>query len=182
MKVLFQILVASIISMAFITGAQAQSDNNDNQINTTAKSQEQIGLKDQNQNQGEMQNREHNRVIHGPNFVDKNNDGFNDNAPDHDGDGIPNGRDADYTGSGKGEQQKSFIDENGDGIADRATKGAGAGYRNGRQSKNGYGPADGSGNRGVRPQNGSGYGPGAKSGNCDGTGPKGNKINRNNSK
>ncbi|UCG63337.1 MAG: hypothetical protein JSV52_02910 [Candidatus Zixiibacteriota bacterium] len=32
----------------------------------------------------------------GNNFVDLNGDGFNDNAPDHDGDGIPNGLDADY--------------------------------------------------------------------------------------
>ena len=32
----------------------------------------------------------------GKNFVDLNGDGFNDNAPDHDGDGIPNGLDEDY--------------------------------------------------------------------------------------
>ena len=51
----------------------------------------------------------------GPNFVDLNGDGFNDNAPDHDGDGIPNGLDPDYIkmaqdGSGymhqKGEMNK----------------------------------------------------------------------------
>jgi hypothetical protein len=30
-------------------------------------------------------------------FVDMNGDGFNDNAPDHDGDGIPNGQDPDWT-------------------------------------------------------------------------------------
>lgn len=29
-------------------------------------------------------------------FIDLNGDGFNDNAPDHDGDGIPNGLDPDY--------------------------------------------------------------------------------------
>lgn len=29
-------------------------------------------------------------------FVDKNGDGFNDNAPDHDGDGIPDALDKDY--------------------------------------------------------------------------------------
>jgi hypothetical protein len=33
----------------------------------------------------------------GTNFVDLDGDGFNDNAPDHDGDGIPNGLDPDYT-------------------------------------------------------------------------------------
>ena len=32
----------------------------------------------------------------GSNFVDLNGDGFNDNAPDHDMDGIPNGLDDDY--------------------------------------------------------------------------------------
>jgi len=32
----------------------------------------------------------------GSNFVDLDGDGFNDNAPDHDNDGIPNGLDEDY--------------------------------------------------------------------------------------
>ncbi len=31
-------------------------------------------------------------------FIDKNGDGYNDNAPDHDNDGIPNGLDKDYKG------------------------------------------------------------------------------------
>lgn len=30
-------------------------------------------------------------------FIDEDGDGFNDNAPDHDGDGIPNGIDPDYS-------------------------------------------------------------------------------------
>ncbi len=33
---------------------------------------------------------------HGNNFVDANGDGYNDNAPDHDGDGIPNGQEKDW--------------------------------------------------------------------------------------
>ncbi len=45
-------------------------------------------------------------VEHGSNFVDANGDGYNDNAPDADGDGIPNGQDPDYIkpadGSGAG--------------------------------------------------------------------------------
>ncbi|MBN2384497.1 hypothetical protein JXQ70_16605 [bacterium] len=44
-------------------------------------------------------------VVHGPGFVDNNGDGYNDNAPDHDGDGIPNGQDSDWSrkqGQGKG--------------------------------------------------------------------------------
>ena len=44
----------------------------------------------------ELQTKEHSNK-----FVDANGDGFNDNAPDIDGDGIPNGRDEDYTGAKK---------------------------------------------------------------------------------
>ena len=40
-----------------------------------------------------------NRLQHGRQFVDKDGDGYNDNAPDHDGDGIPNGQDPDYDGA-----------------------------------------------------------------------------------
>ena len=60
-------------------------------------------------------------------FVDKDGDGYNDNAPDHDGDGIPNGLDPDWQkivkykgrgpGQGKGHKRK-FIDLDGDGIND----------------------------------------------------------------
>jgi hypothetical protein len=53
----------------------------------------------------------------GKNFVDLNGDGFNDNAPDHDGDGIPNGLDDDYIKAAKdGSGQK-----NGQAIADKQT-------------------------------------------------------------
>ncbi len=38
-------------------------------------------------------------IIHNSRFfIDKNGDGYNDNAPDHDNDGIPNGLDPDYKG------------------------------------------------------------------------------------
>ncbi|MEJ2053640.1 MAG: hypothetical protein P8X42_06945 [Calditrichaceae bacterium] len=56
-----------------------------------------------------------------PNFVDKNNDGYNDNAPDHDGDGIPNGLDPDWQKLQKQKrkgQRHKFIDLDGDGIDD----------------------------------------------------------------
>jgi hypothetical protein len=33
---------------------------------------------------------------HGRHFIDLDGDGYNDNAPDHDGDGIPNGLDPDW--------------------------------------------------------------------------------------
>ena len=54
-------------------------------------------------------------------FVDENNDGYNDNAPDHDGDGIPNGLDPDYLALKKKSKQKGkvkFVDLDGDGIND----------------------------------------------------------------
>jgi len=91
---------------------------------------------------------------HGKGFVDNNGDGYNDNAPDHDGDGIPNGVDPDYTGPKL--QRNKFVDLNGDGINDNA----GRGKRGGKGSKSGYGPGNGTGNKGVGPKNGTGYGPG----------------------
>lgn len=56
------------------------------------------------------------KLKHGLGFVDADGDGYNDNAPDHDGDGIPNGLDEDYMGAGK----RGFVDEDGDGINDNA--------------------------------------------------------------
>jgi hypothetical protein len=51
----------------------------------------------------------------GRNFVDANGDGYNDNAPDHDGDGIPNGLDPDYLKLKKRKNAAcGFIDSNGD--------------------------------------------------------------------
>lgn len=73
---------------------------------------------------------------HGAQFVDKNGDGYNDNAPDHDGDGIPNGLDPDYKGVKL--QRNKFVDLNGDGINDNAGKGK----MNGR-GKIGYGARNG---------------------------------------
>lgn len=53
-------------------------------------------------------------------FVDKDNDGYNDNAPDHDGDGIPNGLDPDWKKLQKEKKKakKKFVDLDGDGIND----------------------------------------------------------------
>ena len=53
-------------------------------------------------------------------FIDEDGDGYNDNAPDHDGDGIPNGLDPDYK---QGDRRKGFVDLNGDGINDNAAFG-----------------------------------------------------------
>jgi len=139
------------------------------EVKAEVKNQNQVGKQDAAQSDMKK------RIIHGPNFIDKNNDGYNDNAPDHDGDGIPNGQDPDYSGAGKGKRQQQFVDNDGDGIADNLVKRGGKGYGTRQNRKGGYGPGDGTGNQGVRPQDGTGYGHGAKSGNCDGTGPKGNR-------
>ncbi|MBN2366230.1 MAG: hypothetical protein EH225_09630 [Calditrichaeota bacterium] len=168
MKKLVQFAFIALIS----AGITAPLMGQDPAQKQEKKDQEQVQLKDQNQNKGITQNKEQNRIIHGPNFVDKDGDGFNDNAPDHDNDGIPNGQDQDYQGAGKS-RRPAYVDKDGDGIADNLVQRRGRGY--GRKSS--YGPANGTGNQGVRPQNGTGYGPGASSGNCDGTGPKG-KTNR----
>lgn len=60
------------------------------------------------------------QVQHGPGFVDQNGDGYNDNAPDQDGDGIPNGQDSDYApvGTQQGQGHMAFIDADGDGVND----------------------------------------------------------------
>ena len=89
-------------------------------------------------------------IQHGPRFVDENGDGFNDLAPDHDGDGIPNGQDADWTrpqdgsgaqsglrGRGMGRRSglgggQGFVDADGDGICDN--------YGQGLRTGQGYGP------------------------------------------
>lgn len=58
------------------------------------------------------------------NFVDKNGDGYNDNAPDDDGDGIPNSLDPDYHQKNKlkAGQKLPYIDLDGDGINDNLQK------------------------------------------------------------
>ncbi len=58
----------------------------------------------------------HKQMPHKMPFVDADGDGYNDNAPDDDGDGIPNGLDPDYV---KEKHKKGFRDMNGDGIDDR---------------------------------------------------------------
>jgi hypothetical protein len=134
-------------------------------------------------------------ATHGYKFIDANGDGYNDNAPDIDGDGIPNGRDEDYTGAKNRKNGKGFIDLNGDGINDNALDADGDGIPNGQdpdfvrpqdgsgQKKmngkhsnfggNKYGPGNGNGNNGVGPKDGTGYGSGNGTGTCDGTGSKG---------
>jgi len=105
---------------------------------------------------------------HGPYFIDEDGDGYNDNAPDHDGDGIPNGQDPDYEGAGK-KNGSRFVDEDGDGINDNAGLGRGSGGQRGGRAQ-GARPQDGTGNRrGL----GGGNQTGGQTGDCTGDGPKG---------
>ena len=98
-------------------------------------------------------------------FIDDNEDGYNDNAADHDGDGIPNGMDTDYTGAKnrKGNSSKGFVDGNGDGINDNAADHDGDGIPNGRDGDF------------VRTQDGSGNMRSSANGGGTGSNSKGNK-------
>ncbi len=120
----------------------------------------------------------------GAGFVDQNGDGYNDNAPDQDGDGIPNGQDPDYQPLNPDRGKRfGFVDEDGDGINDRIQDADGDGIPN-CQDSDWVRPQDGTGNKfGQKAGNGKGQkgpnfkGVGSNAGNgtgvCDGTGPKG---------
>ena len=131
--------------------------------------------------------------VHGAGFVDENGDGYNDNAPDHDGDGISNGQDPDYVPLNPDKGKRfGFIDEDGDGINDRMQDADGDGIPN-CQDPDWVKPKDGTGNKfgqkagqmgrkGFRGKEngqklGFGNGTGNGSGVCDGTGPK-SKVNK----
>lgn len=117
-------------------------------------------------------------------FVDLDGDGFNDNAVDADGDGIPNGQDADYTGAKMrhGQGTGGFVDLDGDGINDNAPDADGDGIPNGQDADyvkpldcTGLGSGFGSTSSATKSlSNVSTLGSG--SGVCDGSGPKG-KMN-----
>lgn len=98
-------------------------------------------------------------------FVDADGDGFNDLAPDHDGDGIPNGIDPDWVKP-----------EGGEGDTNRYAYQYGEMLRlffGGEdvvppESSFGFGPPDGSGD-GIGLSDGSGFGPNDDSGDMNGT-------------
>lgn len=127
----------------------------------------QDSLQTKNQNGQTKQNGKN--IVHGKNFVDANGDGYNDNAPDHDGDGIPNGLDDDYVGPNKGKNK--FVDLDGDGINDNAGQGKG-------KAMKGTGKGKGNCSKGVGPRKGNA---GNGTGVCDGTG-KGNSGGKGNGK
>ena len=97
-------------------------------------------------------------------FVDADGDGFNDLAPDADGDGIPNGLDDDFVkpedGTGAMHRHGQAV-ESGTGLF-----GEGMGQGKGQgMGGNRHGLGDGTGT-GVGPRDGSGFGPGT--GDCTG--------------
>ncbi len=118
-------------------------------------------------------------------FVDENGDGFNDLAPDADGDGIPNGLDPDYQPPQDGTGAQFGHRANG---ASMATDGYAAWFRyllaprcvlagdpfafgmtlNGAGRGHGWGPGDGTGFGGDGPHDGTGFGPGGTTGNHGG--------------
>jgi hypothetical protein len=58
-------------------------------------------------------------IQHNQIFIDEDGDGYNDNAPDHDGDGIPNGLDPDWQKLNEEKRSRQrFVDLDGDGIND----------------------------------------------------------------
>lgn len=98
-------------------------------------------------------------------FVDEDGDGFNDLAPDADGDGIPNGLDPDYVKP-----------EDGTGMMNRWAHQYGKLFRHyfgeevvAGMGGNHYGPGDGTGT-GVGPGDGTGFGPGPGTGSGDSPG------------
>jgi len=177
---------------------QLKGETNQNEVQNRNQVGEQVGtaVKEQVRAQSQEQSKQsqlkgetnQKEVQHQKQFEDKNGDGYNDNAADADGDGIPNGQDPDYTGAKNraGNGKGGFIDENGDGINDNAEDWDGDGIPNGQDpdftrpqdgtgEKNQFGKGTqkqtNTGKRAIGPQQGSGTG--SKQKNCDGTGPKG---------
>lgn len=131
MKTYLPYVLIVLAAMIFLTPDLRAQD--------TVRSKEQV----REQNQQTQQNRQiqQNRNQH---FVDLDGDGYNDNAPDHDGDGIPNRFDPDWKRR-KRSGQAPFIDLNGDGINDHLQEGQmdgrermepGAGQEDGSSLKN----------------------------------------------
>lgn len=116
----------------------------------------------------------------GKNFVDLNGDGFNDNAADHDGDGIPNGLDEDYvknaqTGSGYQHQKGQggeLAKQDPTKTMTKSKQFNKAQAFSGNMHQKRVGAAGGAGGSGAGVCDGSGSGSGG-TGVCDGTGPNG---------
>jgi hypothetical protein len=116
----------------------------------------------------------------GKNFVDLDGDGFNDNAPDHDADGIPNGLDPEYikgAQDGTGYQNGSLGENKGEGMAQNKTMTKSQKFsriqtQSGSMFQKRLGAQGGMNGSGTGICDGTGDG-GSGTGICDGTGPKG---------
>jgi len=128
-------------------------------------------------------------VGHGPLFVDEDGDGYRDNAPDHDGDGIPNGRDPDYKRplDGSGRLAGQAAQSTGQAGQGRGNGGRGRGRNAGiTTTQNISGAGQGSGTvtsaagnglgGGQRLRDGSGIGGQFGPGTCPGTGSRGRTV------
>ena len=120
----------------------------------------------------------------GSNFVDLNGDGFNDNAPDFDGDGIPNGLDADYVKNaqdGTGYQKGKLGENKGLGMAQNMTMTKSQMFNRlqaarGSMFQKRLGALGGMNGSGAGVCDGTGGGmAGSGTGVCDGTGPHGSQ-------
>ena len=116
----------------------------------------------------------------GSNFVDLNGDGFNDNAPDHDGDGIPNGLDADYIKNaqdGSGYRKGKLGENQGQGMLQSKSMSKTQKFNrlqefNGNMFQKRIGALGAMNGPGAGVCDGTGGG-GSGTGICDGTGPHG---------
>ncbi len=100
---------------------------------------------------------------------------YNPDAPDDDGDGIPNGQDPDYIPpvDGSGSQYGQAISQGPLAWLQNWWRHGVLGSLGLTPTNVGYGPGDGTGNDGDGPQDGTGYGPGSVDDTCDGDGPMG---------
>ena len=120
----------------------------------------------------------------GSNFVDLDGDGFNDNAPDHDGDGIPNGLDPDYVKNaqdGSGYKKGKLGENKGLGMAQmksmtRARQFSSLAAMSGSMFQKRLGAlGESASGDGICDGTGSGLN---GTGECDGTGPHGGQNQR----
>jgi hypothetical protein len=178
------LLTAVLFTLSSLSAQDSLKVKNQKKNQDKKLKQEQV--KTETKNKGEEQAIK-TKVTHGPGFVDEDGDGFNDNAPDLDGDGIPNGQDPDYDGTKarQGKGARGFIDEDGDGINDNAFDADDDGIPNGKDEDY-VKPEDGTGrqiqvgkeeNKGKQVKTATSLESGStnRTGECDGTGPKGSK-------
>ena len=93
--------------------------------NLSAQEQDTTKAKTAEKQQNQLQIQNQNQTKQGQQFIDEDGDGYNDNAPDHDGDGIPNGLDPDFKAlqeRQRARQNMEFVDMDGDGINDNLFK------------------------------------------------------------